>query len=411
MSTVLATFAILKDHVKLKVVQDVARIDNIVFRLHYRATFLILLAATLLVSSRQFIGEHIRCISDTEVAKGFIDVVNTFCFFTSTFTVAKHMNYTAVELGHVAHPGVGPVTKQDEVVHHAYYQWVPFVLFFQALSFYMPHYLWRKWEGGRLKMLVSGLHMASISLQEERLKTDNGITVPSIKDREEAIAQIRQAFINRIHLNRNWAYYLSFCEILNFLNVLAQIYITDAFLGGAFLGLGNTLRAEDFRDQMDPLDIIFPKVTKCTFYKYGPSGSIQSHDALCVMALNVVNEKIYTFLWFWFIILAIVTGLGLLWRILTMVVHSRSTKFNRWVFGMACPGKYNPWNVLRVTHEYYYSDWLFLYYIAKNLDGYVFKELLLRLAEDLRMENKAMGFRSVDEEDLLNFEKSIDKEP
>lgn len=53
---------------------------------------------------------------------------------------------------------------------------------------------------------------------------------------------------------------------------------------------------------------------------------------------------------------------------------------------MACPGKYNPWNVLKVTHEYYFGDWLFLYYIAKNLDNYVFKELLQSLAEDL--ENK-----------------------
>lgn len=61
----------------------------------------------------------------------------------------------------------------------------------------------------------------------------------------------------------------------------------------------------------------------------------------------------------------------------------RSTSFNRMVFSMACPGKYNPWNVLKVTHEYYFGDWLFLYYIARNLDNYVFKELLQKLAEDL----------------------------
>lgn len=50
---------------------------------------------------------------------------------------------------------------------------------------------------------------------------------------------------------------------------------------------------------------------------------------------------------------------------------------------MACPGKYNPWNVLRVTNKYYFGDWLFLYYIAKNLDNYIFKELLEQLAHDL----------------------------
>ncbi|XP_076244998.1 innexin 7 isoform X2 [Calliopsis andreniformis] len=349
--------------------------------MHYRATCLILLISCLLVSSRQYIGEHIRCISGTGVAE---HVINTFCFFTSTYTVVKHMNATSLELGEIPHPGVGPQSREDPVVHHAYYQWVPFVLFFQAILFYVPHYLWRNAEGGRLKVLVSGLHMASLALQESSLKTENGVTVLSKTEKDEKVRQIRVSFLNRIHLNRPWAYYLGLCEVLNFINVLMQIYLTDWFLGGAFLNLGHVQSEPRFIGKMDPLDVPFPKVTKCIFHKYGPSGSIQQHDALCVMALNIVNEKIYVFLWYWFIILAVVTGLGLLWRILTMLLHARSTFFNKIVFSMACPGKYNPWNMLRVTHECHFGDWLFLYYIAKNLDNYVFKDLLEKLGEDLQ---------------------------
>lgn len=62
----------------------------------------------------------------------------------------------------------------------------------------------------------------------------------------------------------------------------------------------------------------------------------------------------------------------------------RSILFNKIVFSMACPGRFSPWNVLTVTNECHYGDWLFLYYIAKNLDNYVFKELLQKLAEDLQ---------------------------
>lgn len=60
-------------------------IDNIVFKLHYRWTFIILIVATILVTSRQYIGEHIKCISDTIPAH----VINTYCFFTPTFTLVS----------------------------------------------------------------------------------------------------------------------------------------------------------------------------------------------------------------------------------------------------------------------------------------------------------------------------------
>lgn len=87
----------------------------------------------------------------------------------------------------------------------------------------------------------------------------------------------------------------------------------------------------------------FFKVTKCIFHKYGPSGSIQKHDALCVMALNIVNEKIYTVLWFWFVVLAVITGLGLVWRMLTMILHARLLNFVLAYFSVvSVPYKFTP---------------------------------------------------------------------
>lgn len=60
---------------------------------------------------------------------------------------------------------------------------------------------------------------------------------------------------------------------------------------------------------------IFPRVTKCRFYKYGPSANIETVDALCLLPLNIINEKIYIFLWFWFLILAALTGIVLMFRL------------------------------------------------------------------------------------------------
>ena len=48
--------------------------------------------------------------------------------------------------------GVGPHNpEEDEQNYHTYYQWVPFVLFFQGILFMIPHILWKAWEDGRLR--------------------------------------------------------------------------------------------------------------------------------------------------------------------------------------------------------------------------------------------------------------------
>ena len=64
---------------------------------------------------------------------------------------------------------------------------------------------------------------------------------------------------------------------------------------------------------------IFPRMTKCTFHKFGTSGEIEKHDALCILPLNIFNEKIYIFLWFWMLILGILTLLVVIYRCLIII--------------------------------------------------------------------------------------------
>ena len=68
-------------------------------------------------------------------------------------------------------------------------------------------------------------------------------------------------------------------------------------------------------DRVDPMSRVFPKMTKCIFHKYGGSGTIQRFDALCVLGMNILNEKIYIFLWFWFIALSVITAGNLVLRV------------------------------------------------------------------------------------------------
>jgi hypothetical protein len=66
------------------------------------------------------------------------------------------------------------------------------------------------------------------------------------------------------------------------------MYITDLFLGKEFSTYGPKVLEfleQDPEDRVDPMSRVFPKVTKCNINTYGPSGSIQRFDALCILPL------------------------------------------------------------------------------------------------------------------------------
>ena len=46
---------------------DAVCIDNNVFRLHYKVTVMILIIASVLVTSRQYIGDPIDCMVDVSI--------------------------------------------------------------------------------------------------------------------------------------------------------------------------------------------------------------------------------------------------------------------------------------------------------------------------------------------------------
>ncbi|CAG9858463.1 unnamed protein product [Phyllotreta striolata] len=339
---------------------DQVCIDNNIFRLHYKATVVILVAFSLLVTSRQYIGDPIDCIVD-EIP---LNVMDTYCWIYSTFTIPDRLT------GHVGkdmiQPGVAShVDGKDTVKYHKYYQWVCFVLFFQAMLFYVPRYLWKTWEGGRIKMLVLDLNCPIVS---EDCK----------KDRKQLLIDY---FTSNLHMQNFYAFRFFICEVLNFVNVIGQIFFMDFFLDGEFSTYGSdVLKFTEMEPEhrVDPMAKVFPKVTKCTFNKYGPSGSVQRFDGLCVLPLNIVNEKIYVFLWFWFIILTVLTGISLLYRCAVIV----GPKIRLYLLRAKCriaPSDH----IETISNKCEIGDWFVLYQLGKNIDPLIFKEVISDLAKKL----------------------------
>ena len=83
--------------------------------------------------------------------------------------------------------------------------------FLQAIMFYIPRYLWKVWEGGKIKMLVMQL---------------NSPIVDDDTKRERKNMLIHYFTVN-LHNHNFYAYRFFFCELLNFVNVVGQIYFTD----------------------------------------------------------------------------------------------------------------------------------------------------------------------------------------
>jgi innexin len=339
---------------------DQVCIDNNVFRLHYKATVIILIAFSLLVTSRQYIGDPIDCIVD-EIP---LNVMDTYCWIYSTFTIPNRL--TGIAGKDVAQPGVGShVEGEDEVKYHKYYQWVCFVLFFQAILFYIPRYLWKTWEGGRIKMLVLDLNCPVIN--------------DECKDERKKI--LVEYFSENLNRHNFYAFRFFICEALNFINVLGQIYFMDFFLDGEFSTYGSdVVRFTEMEpeERGDPMARVFPKVTKCTFHKYGPSGSVQKFDGLCVLPLNIVNEKIYVFLWFWFYILTILSGISLLYRAAVVVWPKVRLYLLRTRSRLSDHD-----DVEQIAQKCQIGDWFVLYQLGKNIDPLIYKEVIIDLAAKL----------------------------
>lgn len=64
-----------------------------------------------------------------------------------------------VHLDGFMHSGLGNEVGR-EILWENYYQWVSIVLCVQAAMFYLPYFLWKHWEGGKLALLVKDLGKA-----------------------------------------------------------------------------------------------------------------------------------------------------------------------------------------------------------------------------------------------------------
>lgn len=121
---------------------------------------------------------------------------------------------------------------------------------------------------------------------------------------EEAAVKHREAILHYFCPNRGhhtvyaWRYII--CEVLCLVNVLLQMFSLDLFLNHQFSSYGLKLfslpHTRPFL-RYDELAHVFPTVTACRIATGGVAFGTVEYDLLCVLPINILNEKIFIFLW------------------------------------------------------------------------------------------------------------------
>lgn len=128
----------------------------------------------------------------------------------------------------------------------------------------------------------------------------------------------------------------------------------------------------------NPFTAVFPKTTKCKYKHFGPSGTLEIRDFLCILPLNVLNEKLFLVLWLWMVVVAVLSFLMVLFRLLIVAFP----KLRSYLL-LVQVRHFDMEQIEDVVKSLNYGSFFVLYLIGKNCHPFVFKDLVSGLYETI----------------------------
>jgi innexin len=114
--------------------------------------------------------------------------------------------------------------------------------------------------------------------------------------------------------------------------VVGQLFILNTVLSTRYstFGIDMVKQLVSQHDWTEDSYVAFPRVTFCDFLIRGQDvGNVQQYTVQCVLPINLYNEKIYVFLWFWMIFVALFSAVSFfIWLSRTFLIGDR-VKFIR----------------------------------------------------------------------------------
>ena len=102
-----------------------------------------------------------------------------------------------------------------------------------------------------------------------------------------------------------------FCKLVFLLNVVCQLFALNLFMGIDFNMYGLQVISAIIQGEDWSRTSRFPRVTMCDL-KVRRLGNIQRYTVQCVLPINLFNEAIFLFIWFWMVFVAFMAMFTLL---------------------------------------------------------------------------------------------------
>ncbi|XP_071103676.1 innexin unc-9-like isoform X1 [Haliotis cracherodii] len=276
--------------------------DDIADRLHHRWTVMLLALLSLLVIYQGYVGDPIHCWCPAQFSDSHCNYTEALCWIQETYFVPTDESL--------------PTEDGNKNAKIKYYPWVPVILLFLALSYKAPNIIWKMLKtasGVNLYKMISHCNDCQIGKERECAIEDVGDFL------DRWLTNSKRATYGTVHavivktsacfcfcLGKRTGTYLAGLYLgvkICYLAVsISMILLLNKFLAIKYTFYGYEVLENIVANRELPESPRFPTVILCEF-DIRQMQNLQRYTVQCVLSVNLYNEKIFAFLWFWFVLM------------------------------------------------------------------------------------------------------------